>query len=83
MVLPVIWVAYTIMFARLNAKYTFVISNANRGKDAVTLADQGQLFGSVIRIVDKGVILGTSDPVRFMFVPKEKVSRVDLATPSD
>jgi hypothetical protein len=79
MALPILWVAYTVTFARLDAKWTLIRLNAHTGTDAVTLVDQGQLFGSVIKIVDKGVILGSSDPVLFKFVPKEKVSRVDLS----
>jgi hypothetical protein len=43
------------------------------------LVDQGQLAGRIIKVVDKGLILGVQGEVRFMFVPKEKVSRVDFA----
>jgi len=85
LIVPPLWLALTIGIALGTAVVTKLDLKDKMGSpfvaDTVLLGDNGQLFGKVIRFVDRGVILGKSDPVRFMFVPKEKVSRVDLVNP--
>jgi hypothetical protein len=81
-VLPLLWIAVTIFLAATQADKAMreLTSGRLQSMDAVMLVGQGQLFGRVIKVVDKGLILGVQGEVRFMIIPKERVSRVDLAS---
>jgi len=81
-VLTASWLALSVLFATWQASVVrhALATTPLSALDTVSLSDQGQLFGRVIRVVDRGVIIGTPRPQRFLFIPKEKVSRIDFAT---
>ena len=49
--------------------------------DTVEFIDRTLVACKVVRIIDKGVIVATANPVVFMFVPKEQIRRVALMRP--
>jgi hypothetical protein len=50
-----------------------------RAIDAVTLDSGNQLFGTVIRNLDRGIMLRDQTDGRLFFIPKEKVHRIEYA----
>jgi hypothetical protein len=55
-----------------------VASNVEPGNAAVGgNVESGKVFGKVVRVIDKGVIIATADD-SFRFIPKEKILSVDL-----
>ncbi len=77
---PIWWVVLTVLFASSAGRETLRQLSADNLAviDTITLSDQGQLFGRVVRVLDRGVIVGTVKPPRLIFLPKDKISRVEL-----
>jgi hypothetical protein len=50
-------------------------------RDIVIVDNDAQLSGSVLRVIDKGVILLDDKDRRLMFIPKERIRRVDHNVP--
>lgn len=82
LILPVFWLITTVLLAVTfaNATNRELSSGILRRFDTITIDDRGQLFGKVIRVVDKGLILGALGPDHFIFIPKDKIQRIDLAS---
>jgi hypothetical protein len=77
-----VWLVVTIMTAiNSGADIKRKIEYANQSPndvDIVTLKDASQMSGLVVRVIDRGVILGDYVEKRFLFLPKEQVGRIDF-----
>jgi hypothetical protein len=51
-------------------------------RDVVVIENDAELTGVVIRVLDKGIVLLDMKDRRILFIPKERVRRVDLDVPS-
>lgn len=49
----------------------------------IWLSDMSSISGRVIRLIDRGAIVGISDGegARFLFIPKDQIKRVDVGSP--